>query len=120
MNSISLAAAVAAISDQAFVKKARAVNAQGMKFWEKELKAMGIPFWKSQGNFLLVDIQKATGMSGAEAYQACLRRGVIFRPVTNYGLAHALRISVGTMAENRAGVRVLKTLFPKASAKGRK
>jgi histidinol-phosphate aminotransferase len=120
MNSISLAGAVAALSDKAFVKKARMLNAQGMKFWEKELKALGIPFWKSQGNFILADVQKATGMSGAEAYQACLRKGVIFRPVTNYGLAHALRISIGTMAENRAGIRALKTLFPKASAKGKK
>jgi histidinol-phosphate aminotransferase len=120
LNSIALAAAVAALGDQAFVKKARMINAQGLKFWEKELKAMGIPFWKSQGNFILIDIQKATGMSGAEAYAACLRKGVIFRPVTNYGLAHALRISIGTSAENRAGVRALRTLLPKSATKGKK
>jgi histidinol-phosphate aminotransferase len=121
LNSIALTGAVAALSDQAFVKKARAVNTQGMKFWEKELKAMGIPFWKSQGNFILADVQKATGMSGAEAYAACLRKGVIFRPVTNYGLAHVLRISIGTAAENRVGARALKSLFAKpAVAKGKK
>jgi len=120
LNSFALAGAVAALSDQAFVKKARAMNLQGMKFWEKELKAMGIPFWKSQGNFILADVQKATGMSGAEAYAACLRKGVIFRPVTNYGLAHALRISIGTAAENRVGARALKSLFAKpAGAKGK-
>jgi histidinol-phosphate aminotransferase len=66
----------------------------------------------------LVDIQKATGMSGVEAYNACLQKGVIFRPVANYGLPHALRISIGTQAENKVAVRVLKTLLPKAAANG--
>jgi histidinol-phosphate aminotransferase len=120
LNSIGMAGALAALSDQAFVKRSRAVNSEGMKFWEKELKAMGIPFWKSQGNFLLVDIQKGTAakgtpMTGGEAYQFCLRKGVIFRPVTNYGMPNALRISVGTMAENRVAVRALKDLLAQAS-----
>lgn len=108
INAPALAAAEAALKDKAFVSKARKLNAQGLKFWEKELKKLGIPFWKSQGNFVLVDVQKGLGRTGVEVYQNCLRRGVIFRPVANYGLPGAMRISVGTPAENKAALKALK------------
>jgi histidinol-phosphate aminotransferase len=107
INSAGLIAAEAALSDQAFVKKARKANSVGMKVWEKNLKALGVPFWKSQGNFLLIDALAGFGMSGVEIYEKCLRKGVILRPVANYGIGHALRISVGTSEENRFAFRTL-------------
>jgi histidinol-phosphate aminotransferase len=107
VNSLGLRGAAAALSDTQFIKKARATNAEGMKFWEKQLEQKSIPFWKSQGNFLLVDVKKGLGLSGPEVYQACLQQGVILRPVSNYGLDHALRISIGTPAENRIAVSAL-------------
>ncbi len=107
LNGGALAAAEAALDDRAFVARALKVNAQGMKFWEKALTKLGIPYWPSQGNFLLCDLQAGLGMTGAEVYQACLRKGVIFRPVTNYGLHQALRISIGTPEENRIGLKAL-------------
>jgi len=110
LNSLALAAAEAALSDEAFVKRARKLNTDGLKFWESKLRELGIPFWGSQGNFLLVDVRKGLGKLGAEVYEACLRKGVIFRPVTNYGLPHALRISVGTPEENRLAAAVLAEL----------
>ena len=67
-----------------------------------------IPFWKSQGNFLLADVGRGLGKSGHDVYLACLKRGIIFRPVTNYGLRQALRISIGTPEENRLGIRALE------------
>jgi histidinol-phosphate aminotransferase len=69
---------------------------------------MGIPFWKSQGNFVLADVGKGLGKTGNEVYASCLKRGVIFRPVANYGLTQALRITVGTPAENKLAIRALE------------
>jgi histidinol-phosphate aminotransferase len=37
---------------------------------------------------------------GARVYEALLRRGVIVRPVGNYGLPNWLRVTVGLPAEN--------------------
>jgi histidinol-phosphate aminotransferase len=110
VNSLGLVGAEAALGDTAFVQRAKKLNIQGMKFWEKGLTELGVPFWKSQGNFLLVDVAKGFGRLGGEVYFDCLRLGVIFRPVANYGLHHALRISVGTMEENRIGLKALQTL----------
>lgn len=107
MNSLGLVAAEAALSDRAFVERSRRVNTAGMKFWETQLKKWGVSYWKSQGNFILADVSGGAGRKGMDVYQACLSRGVIFRPVANYGLPHALRISVGTSEENRIAARVL-------------
>jgi histidinol-phosphate aminotransferase len=107
INSLALIAAQHALLDSVFVKKARQVNTKGMKFWEKQLNRIGIPFWSSQGNFILANVQEGLGKSGLEVHQACLKQGVIFRPVANYGLPHALRISIGTAEENEWAAEVL-------------
>lgn len=113
-NSVSLAAAEAALKDTAFVARARKLNTEGMKFWTRGLDSLGIPHWPSQGNFVLADVQGGLGQSGPEVYAACLQQGVIFRPVANYGLPSALRISLGTMTENRLAFAALKKLGRKA------
>lgn len=114
LNAPALAAAVEALQDQAFVKKAKKVNDAGMKLWTKALDRMGIPYWPSQGNFLLIDTSSGLGKRGGDVYENCLRRGVIFRPVANYGLMHALRISIGTREENEIAIRALEKELPNA------
>ncbi len=107
VNSLGLVAAEAALEDFGFMKRARELNEEGMAFWEETLKKASIPFWPSQGNFLLVDVLKGISESGDQAFQRCLRKGVIFRPVANYGLPGALRITVGKMRENRFAAKAL-------------
>lgn len=113
INSLALVAAQSALTDRAFVNRACQTNQKQMLYWEKELNAMRVPFWKSQGNFLLVNSKLGFGKTGPEVYEACLRKGVIFRPVANYGMPEALRISVGTPEENRLAVAVLKQMVGK-------
>ena len=108
LNSLALVAAEAALGDTVFIRKSVKLNQQGMKFWEKGLEKLGVPFWASQGNFILANVALGLGKPGGEVYQACLRQGVIFRPVANYGLLHALRISIGTMEENRFALKALE------------
>ena len=110
LNALALAGAEAALGDRAFVARSVKTVNQGMKFWERQLERLGIPFWKSQGNFILVDVARGLGRLGGEVYLDCLRKGVIFRPVANYGLHHALRISIGTAKENRVAAKVLGTV----------
>jgi histidinol-phosphate aminotransferase len=107
INSLGLAGAESALSDSEFVEKSKRTNEIGMRLWERSLEEFGIPFWKSQGNFILVDVQVGMGKSGAEVYQDCLKKGVILRPLSNYGLPQALRISVGTVRENEIAIASL-------------
>lgn len=108
VNFVALVAGEAALQDRSFVTRAVEMNRVGIKLWREALDEMRIPYWPSQGNFLLANVQKGMGRSGGEVFQACLRRGVIFRPVTNYGLPGAMRISVGTPEENAFAIRALR------------
>ena len=108
MNAMALTAAAAALADQAFVKKTVKNNNVGMKFWIKNLERLNIPYYQSQGNFLLIDVRRGLGKWGSDVYFSCLKRGVIFRPVANYGLMNALRVSIGTPEENRLAVKALE------------
>ena len=49
--------------------------------------------------------------AGARVNLALLQRGVIARPVDNYGLPQWLRISVGTEAENAACIAALRAHY---------
>jgi histidinol-phosphate aminotransferase len=115
-NSLALAAGEAALSDRAFVKKAIAVNEAALALWMGEMADWGVPLIPSQGNFLLLNTRKGWGMSGPELFQACLRRGLILRPVANYGLPDWIRVSMGTLAENRFALKVLKELRARSVA----
>lgn len=108
LNSLALCGAVEALKDQEFVKRAVKTNKEGLLLWEKSLDKMKVPYWPSQGNFILIDAKKGFGRSGVELFQSCLKRGVIFRPVANYGLHDALRISIGSSVENRIAIRTLE------------
>lgn len=110
INALALLAAEAALGDREFVRQSVRANAQGMAFWRERLDALGIPHLPSQGNFVLADVRRGLGRLGGEVYQDALRKGVIFRPVSNYGLPDHLRISVGTAVENRIAARVLAEL----------
>ena len=107
VGSLALVGAEAALFDLAFIKRSRALNERALGFWEKGLSRLGIPFWKSQGNFLLADVQKGIGKSASDLTQACLARGVIFRPIANYGFPGLLRITMGTSDENEMALEVL-------------
>ena len=55
------------------------------------------------GNFVLVKVGDAERM-----YQELLKRGVIVRPVGNYGLPEWLRVTVGLPEENSRFIEALK------------
>lgn len=111
MNSLALVAAEAAIEDRAFVKQSLQLNQAGMKFWTRLCDDWKIHHWPSQGNFLLIDVRQSGGRIGGEVFQSALAKGVIFRPVANYGLPHALRISIGDAAENRFAAKALEAVL---------
>ncbi|HVB48669.1 MAG TPA: histidinol-phosphate transaminase [Burkholderiales bacterium] len=95
VNSIGLAAAAAALDDMEFVARSYAENLQGLKQIEEGARSLGLEYIPSYGNFITIRVGKA-----AEVYKRLLRRGVIVRPVTGYGLPGHLRVTVGTAAEN--------------------
>lgn len=104
VNSMALAAALAALDDQAFIQRSVESNRQGMKQLTSAFEAMGLEYIPSVGNFVTVDL----GRPSAEVDQALLRVGCITRPVANYGLPNHLRITVGRADQNSRLLAALK------------
>lgn len=95
-NSLALAAAEAALDDDGHLQRTVANNAAGMQQLTDGFKNLGLAWIPSAGNFVSVDLKR----EGLPVYQALLRKGVIVRPVANYGLPQHLRISIGKPSEN--------------------
>ncbi len=94
-NSLALAAAEAALDDEAFVARSRETNREGLRRMQDWLAERGVEFIPSVGNFVSVRF----GERCPEIYQALLEAGTIVRPIANYGLPEFLRISVGAPAQ---------------------
>jgi histidinol-phosphate aminotransferase len=103
VNSLALAAAVAALDDMEFVARSYAENLQGMKRLEDGARTLGLEYIPSYGNFITIRVGKA-----AEVYKKLLKRGVIVRPVGGgYGLPEHLRVTIGTAEENERFLNAL-------------
>lgn len=95
VNSLALAAAEAALGDEEFVARTRESNRDGMQALVRGFERLGLRHIRSAGNFVCVEVGDAGNI-----YERLLRRGVIVRPVANYGLPRHLRVTVGTPEEN--------------------
>lgn len=103
VNSLALAAAVAALADDTYLTESRLLNRTGMQQLEKGLSSLGLQSIPSRGNFIAVDL----GRDAGPIYQGLLRAGVIVRPVAGYGMPNHLRVSIGLPQENQRFLEVL-------------
>ena len=92
VNALALVAAENAIGDKEFLERSLLENAYGLKALAQTCENLGLRFVPSKGNFLLIDFEK----DAAPIYMELLKRGIITRPVANYGLTDCLRITIGT------------------------
>lgn len=113
VNSLALAAAVAALADQAFLERSYQVNREGLAQLEAGFKRLGLEFVPSYGNFILFRVGPADVV-----FERLLRSGVIVRPVGNYGLPQWLRATVGLPEENAALLAALEKALDGLPADG--
>lgn len=113
VNSLALVAAVAALHDQDYLAHAVALNQAGRVQLLTGLQALGFSALPSLGNFLCVDLQ---GLNGRELFNALLPKGVILRPVDNYGLPGFIRITIGTERENARCLEAMRQVLAERNA----
>jgi len=94
-NNLALAAATAALDDQAFVDKSYANNCAGLEQIGGGLKRLGLACIPAHGNFITFKAGDAAGLN-----QKLLQQGVIVRPIAGYGMPEWLRVTVGSEGEN--------------------
>ena len=104
-NSIAQAGAIAGIQDEEHMRRTRELTNQGREFLESEFASMNLEFVPSAANFVLLRVG-----DGDQIFQALLRRGLIVRSMRSYKLPEWIRVSVGTMDQNRRLVAELRRL----------
>jgi histidinol-phosphate aminotransferase len=106
VNSVALAAATAALDDGEHVQKSVQLNRAALAELRVQIARLGLTVIPSAGNFLLVDLGRPAG----PVFEGLLRRGVIARPVGNYGLPNHLRITTGTLDQTRRAIEALASV----------
>ena len=96
VSSVAQAAATAALSDHGFLDMCRSANEAGRKQLVEGMEALGYATIGGQANFVL----SMVGYGGAFS-KALQRRGIIVRPLAPYGMAEFVRITIGTVTENK-------------------
>lgn len=105
-NGLAQAAALAALEDQAHLRRCVELNASERARVSEALRGLGLSVAPSQTNFVCVHVARP----GAALFDALLAQGVIVRPFGG-ALAQYLRISIGLPDENDRLLAVLPSVL---------
>ena len=121
-SGVAQAAALAALEDSKHVRRSVESNKAGLAQLAAGMKKLGVRFIPSVANFMFVEFEfEAEGLS-----EELLKLGVIVRPMRWMGFPKAIRVSVGTEAENEKFLHALAAVHgssartPEAQLKGKR
>jgi histidinol-phosphate aminotransferase len=102
-NAIAQAGALASLDDAAHIRRTKALTKRGLTHLGKEFKRLKLEYVPSCANFVLVNVG-----DGDEICRALQRRGVIVRSMRGYKMPAWVRVTAGTMEENRRFITELR------------
>jgi histidinol-phosphate aminotransferase len=108
VNSIAQAAAVAALDDDKYKEKAVSLVRREKERFYRKFDSLGVKYVPSRANFILLD----TGRDSALVFDYLLKKGIVVREMSAWGLKGHIRVNIGLRKENDA--------FLKAFAKAMK
>ena len=97
ISTLSLAAAIEACKDEAFVNESIALHQEQIKRYEAFAQDNGFEYIESYTNFITYLFDES--MDSTKIADELLKRGVIIRNLASYGL-NAMRITIGTEKQN--------------------
>jgi histidinol-phosphate aminotransferase len=107
LSTLALEGAIAAVADTDFVDQTVQLVKEERTYVLQGLTALGIKHWPTQGNFVLIDPL----FSDTEFVHFLEQKGIMVRPVGNFGAPGKVRISFGTRKANKALLKALETLI---------
>ena len=106
---LAQAAAIAALEDEKHLNESVKINREGMKYLYHEFNKLNINYIDSVTNFITIKFSSVTLTKKCALF--LLKNGVIVRELKGFGLPLYIRISIGTMNENRTLVKMLKNFL---------
>lgn len=111
VSGLAQVAALAALADDEHLRETKRITDEGRAYLQAEFKAMKLEFVPSVANFVLVKVG-----DGAGTFRKLLDRQIIVRALKGYNLPEWIRISVGTMEQNRKCIAALREVLPNPPA----
>ncbi len=106
VGGLAQAAALAGLADEEHQRTTKRITDEGRAYLQDEFAAMRLKFVPSAANFVLVNVG-----DGAAVFKQLLQRRIIVRALKGYDLPEWIRISVGTMEQNRQCIAALKEVL---------
>lgn len=107
VNSVAQAAALGAIHDNEHVEMSRKVNLEGAAYIYGELSDMGLDYVETNTNFIWINVKQDDRV----VFDKMLQKGVIIRTGNVFGYPNYIRVTVGTMDENKRFIKALKEVL---------
>lgn len=105
----AVAGALAALEDDAFVRRSLAANEAGKAMLMPAFDSLGLHVYPTHANFYAL----AVPTSASRAYEDLLQFGIIARSGDALHMPGRLRITIGTGEQNRALLGALEELLPR-------
>jgi histidinol-phosphate aminotransferase len=104
VNSIALAAGIAALGSKKHVALSKELVQSGRRQFYSELDELQIEYLPTQANFILINLKQ----DSKEMYNYLLQNGIIVRPTHSFGLPTYIRVTFGTAEQNDRFFRVFR------------
>lgn len=112
LSSMALEGAIAALEDVEFVQETVGLVRTERAFVMHRLKELNIKYWPTQGNFVMIQ----SPILDTELVKQMEQKGIMVRPVGNFGAPGKVRISFGTRAANNAMLDALEVVINQKEA----
>jgi len=106
VNSIAQVGALAALEDDEHLRETKRTVDEGRAYVHEQFSKMNVRFVPGAANFVMVNVG-----DGHAIFEKLLRQGIIVRPLKGYNLPEWIRISIGTMEENKKLVAAFKEVM---------
>ena len=103
VNSLAMTAAITALSDTQHLSDTLAMNKTGIEQYHQACIELGLEWIPTAANFISINVKQ----NGRDVFEKLLQRGIIVRPVDNYGMPDFVRITVGREEENQRCIEAL-------------
>ena len=104
INRFAQVCALAALKNKKFLSRVVNFVKKEKSYLYRELKKLEVSFIKSATNFILIDLKQNTG----DIYNYLLKKGVIVRELSGWGLNGFIRVTVGEHKENKKFIECFK------------
>ncbi|KIL79887.1 Biosynthetic Aromatic amino acid aminotransferase beta [Bacillus badius] len=107
INTLAEGAALAALSDQDFIKKCQEENKKGLQQFYQFCESEKLDYYPSEGNFILINFN----CDSDELFQYLMEKGYIVRSGNALGCPGAVRVTVGSQEQNEGVIQAMKSFI---------